>query len=361
MELFAIHPPVLDLREVEGATAHARAWRHLAERAVLPTQHPDFTAALRATLLAGEHMALFQVESEGRAEAVLPLCRGAGRFARWRFPGDDEVFEPGDALCRDSIAAHRLAQVVAGETRPLVLARVPASSAFVPALREAMAGRGFVSVRRAVPCPTLAVDEDWRDPETRFSSRRRSDFRRARRKAEEFGAVECRTLAPSPDEFDPLFDAAIAIEAASWKREAGSAILCDPAKEAFFRTYLRNASESGSCRISFLRLGGELAAMHLAVESGGRHCLYKIGYDDRFARCSPGTLLMLHALGEAARGGCERFEMMGDSESWIVELWTREAHSCVQVRTYPRSLAGAAALAVDAAVWLRARFPGARR
>ena len=361
MEFSAIHVPVLDMRTAEGATAQLRAWRHLAARATLPTQHPDFLAALRSTLLADDALALFQVESEGRFDAVLPLSRSAKRFARWRLAGDEEVFEPGDALCRDSVAAHRLALLVAQERRPLVMARVPAASAFVPALREAMRGRGLVDVRPAPPCPTIALGEEWAEPESRFSSRRRSDFRRAARRATEFGAVEYETLNPAPEEFDALFDQAIRVEAASWKRAAGTAIACDPAKEAFFRTYLRSASEEQACRVSFLHLGGEVAAMHLAVELGGRHWLYKIGFDERFKRCSPGTLLMLHALGDAARRRLEHFELMGDAEHWIAALWTRAAHPCVQLRTYPFGPAGAVALAADAARWARQRIAGPRR
>jgi CelD/BcsL family acetyltransferase involved in cellulose biosynthesis len=361
MELSAIHVPLLDLRTAEGLTAHARAWHHLAERATLPTQHPEFVAALRSTLLADDELALLQVESYGHFDAVLPLARSAGRLGRWRLVGDEEVFEPGDALCRDSVAAHRLASLIAQDKRPLVMSRVPAASAFVPALREAMRGRGLVDVRPATPCPTIAVDDSWAEPETKFNSRRRSDFRRAARKAAEFGTVEYETLTPTPAEFDALFDEAIRVEAASWKREAGTAIACDACKEAFFRAYFKAASENWNCRIDFLRLGGETAAMHLAVELGGAHWLYKIGFDERFKRCSPGTLLMLHALGETARRGLHRFELMGDAESWITDLWTRDAHPCVQIRTYPFSPTGAAALALDGGQWLRRRIGGAKR
>ncbi len=352
----AIHPPVLDLRRPEGATALARGWQHLAARATLPTQDAAFVAALRASLLKGDELALFQVENEGRYDAILPLARKAGRLARWRLAGDDEVFEPGDALCRDSIAARRLADLVAGEKRPLIMARVPAASAFVPALREAMKGRGLVALRPAVPCPTIRLDESWAEPEGRFSARRRSDFRRAQRKAAEFGDLACESLSPGPEEFDALFDAAIRVEAASWKTAAGTAIACDPAKAAFFRAYFRAASANGACRMAFLRIGGELAAMHLAVEACGRHWLYKIGFDERFKRCSPGALLMLHALGEAARRGMTAFELMGDAEGWIADLWTKDAHPCWQVRTYPRSPQGAAAWLIDAGTWTRERL-----
>jgi CelD/BcsL family acetyltransferase involved in cellulose biosynthesis len=306
-------------------------------------------------MLAGTPLRLFEAAGPDGVEAVLPLCHGPGRLARWLMPGAEEVFEPGDALCRDADAAKRLARTLAAESRPIDLARIPASSALIPALKAAMKGRGHVSVRAATASPTIALGPEWREPESQFNSRRRSDFRRAARRAAEFGQVSCEMVAPSPANFDLLFDQAIAVEAKSWKRAAGTAILCDPAKEAFFRRYLRAACARGEARIAFLRIDGAVVAMQLAVEWGGRYWLYKIGYDEAYARCSPGTLLMLHALRDAAGRGLTGFELMGDAEAWIAELWTRECHECVRVRTYPYALAGIAAALRDGAAWARGR------
>jgi proline dehydrogenase len=46
---------------------------------------------------------------------------------------------------------------------------------------------------------------------------------------------------------------------------------------------------------------------------------------------------------------------MGDSESWIADLWTRECHECVHLRTYPLGLAGAVAALQDGLAWVRGR------
>ncbi len=345
-----------DIRRPDGLAALALGWERLEGCAMLPTQSAHFVAALAETLLAGSPLRLFEAAGADGLEALLPLCRDGGRFARWRIPGAAEVFEPGDALCRDAAAAKRLAQRLVADGRPLELARIPAGSAIVAALKTAIAGRGWVSVRPATPCPTIALDPEWREPESRFSSRRRSDFRRAARRAADFGEVRCEMLAPTAEAFDALFDEAIAVEASSWKRAAGTAIACDPTKEAFFRRYLGAACERGEGRIAFLRIDGRAVAMQLAVEWAGRYWLYKIGYDEAYARGSPGTLLMLHALRDSAERGLTGFELMGDAEAWIADLWTREVHSCVRVRTYPYSGAGLAAMFSDGLAWARSRL-----
>ncbi len=345
---------------VAGNPALEQAWRRLEAEALLPTQSHTFHAALAATFLAGTPIALFLAGGAGaEAEALLPLCHAPGLLARWRLAGAREVFEPGDALLASAGAADRLARQLARESRPIALDRIPAASPLVPALRAAMRGRGLCLVRPAAPCPTIALDPAWSDPESRFNAGRRSDFRRARRKADELGEVSFDYGCPAPADFDARFDEAVAVEISGWKRAAGTAIASDPAKLAFFRAYLRSECEKGALRIAFMRIDGKPVAMQLAVAFNGRLWLYKIGFDEAYRKCSPGTLLMLHCLGEAARAGLEAFELLGNAEPWIAELWTDQAMPCVSLRTYPLSLAGFAALGGDGLAWLGHRIvPG---
>lgn len=349
-------PPAIPLDPVsldhpEGAGALLLGWARLESRASLPTQDARFVLALGQTLLKQSPIMLFQAGLPDRPAAMLALCRSAGMLARWRLPGAREIYEPCDALCRDEETAGVLARQIVAQGRPLDLDRVPAASPLIPALREAMKGRGWLRLRPAAPCPRIELGPAWGEPESRFNAGRRSDFRRAARRAAEFGAVTFALEAPTPDRLDALFDEAIGVELQGWKRQAGTAIASDPAKEAFFRAYLRSAAEAGTLRIAFLRIDGKAAAMQLAVEWAGRYWLYKIGYDEAYARCSPGTLLMLHTLGEAARRGLRSYELLGEAEPWIAELWTREHGACLRLRTYPFNLRGAAAFARDALAW----------
>lgn len=65
---------------------------------------------------------------------------------------------------------------------------------------------------------------------------------------------------------------------------------------------------------------------------------------------------MLHAIGWAAQARLHSFEFLGVAEPWIRKLWTQTEHDCVQLRTYPYNLRGAAAFAADAIVWSRQRL-----
>jgi CelD/BcsL family acetyltransferase involved in cellulose biosynthesis len=332
------------------------AWTRLEPSAHLPTQFYTFAASLSDTLLAETPLTLLIASTAGGASALLPLCRGKGYFARWRAIGPQELSEPVDALCADGEGAALLAQALSRQSRPLLLDRIPAASELVPALRSAMKGRGWLSVRPAVPTPTITLDESWKSPEARFNSGRRSDFRRAARRAGELGAVTYEVLCPSVDQFDALFDEAIGVEVRSWKKEAGTAIAVDGGKESFFRDFFRSASRQDIFRVAFLRIDGQAIAMQMGLECLDRYWLFKIGYDEEFGKCSPGTLLMLHTLGWAAERGLRSYELLGDVEPWIAALWTRERRECLRVRTYPFGIRGMAGFAADSLTWALARL-----
>jgi len=328
-----------------------RAWDRLARHAYLPTQSHAFVQALTGTLLAGSLTAVLVALDVDGGGALLPLCREPGFFARWRAMGPQEVFEPVDALCADAHGARMLAEALAGQSRSLRIERMMADSPLLPALRDALRGKGLISVRPAEPTPTIALDPRWEDPESCFNSRRRSDFRRAARKAAEFGEVTFEIACPGPDEFDVLFDEAVAVEVRSWKKDAGTAIAVDREKEQFFREFFGAASREGTFRVAFMKIDGQAVAMQMAIETLGKYWLFKIGYDERFGKCSPGTLLMLHTLQWAARRGLQSYELLGHVEPWIAELWTRESRECVRLRTYPFGIRGMASLAADGLVW----------
>lgn len=332
-------------------------WRRLDDYARHPTQTSSFHAALAQTMLAGMVVQWLGIQDEAGLIAVLPLFRQPRLMARWHAAGDRQVYEPVDALCCDDRAAEQLAHKVAALSRPVRMERVPADSIFVPALKRAMRWRGLVMTRPSLASPTIVLDGADPDPVARFNAGRRSDFRRARRRAEALGAVSFEVISPGEDDFAALFDEAVRVECKGWKGEAGSALAEDPPKNAFFRAYLHGSAAAGTCRIAFMRIGGKAVAMQLAVVVDRRFWLLKIGFDEAFARCSPGNLLMLHTMEYAARSGLSSYELLGEEEGWIREVWTSECHPCLRLQTYPFTPAGLGSLVAEAGHWAWHRRP----
>jgi CelD/BcsL family acetyltransferase involved in cellulose biosynthesis len=127
----------------------------------------------------------------------------------------------------------------------------------------------------------------------------------------------------------------------------------DESKERFFRDFFRSACARGRFRIAFMRIDNQVVAMQMALECLERFWLFKIGVVEDFARCSPGTLLMLHSLGWAAERELRAYELLGNVEPWIAQFWTQEQHDCVKLRTYPFGAGGGLAFAADSVGWLR--------
>ena len=96
-----------------------------------------------------------------------------------------------------------------------------------------------------------------------------------------------------------------------------------------------------------MRIAGRPVAMQLAVERANRLWLLKIGYDEEFARCSPGQLLMLEVMRHAAHDGLAAVEFLGSEAPWT-RAWTRHERPCVAAAFYPRRARSALPLVRDA-------------
>jgi CelD/BcsL family acetyltransferase involved in cellulose biosynthesis len=157
--------------------------------------------------------------------------------------------------------------------------------------------------------------------------------------------------APDLSDLPRLLDTAFEVEASSWKGAAGMALLHDAHRAAFYRQYAEAACVEGTLRICFLRIGDRVAAMQLAIEEDSGFWLLKVGYDARFAACSPGVLLMRDTIRYAAEAGLTTYEFLGRAEAWT-QVWTTTERRCVSLRVYPLGVRGLSALAADAAVSL---------
>ena len=289
-------------------------------------------------------LAVGQYGTAGSApQAVVPLVRRRRRPWWLETLGVRELAEPTDVRAADHAALKAVVARLLRSGRALRSKRLPAQSPLPAMVRELVGGRAVVLARPVAGTPTIALDSSWEDPASKMSSRWRGSFRTAQRRAERLGVVDVRVEEPTVAEVLPLFDEFVAVESTGWKTSAGTALAAQPKMQAFFRRYCLLAAERGQLRFAFLRIDGRPAAVQLAIEQDGRYSLLKIGFDEEFARCSPGNLLMLHAVQTAAERGLTSFEFLGIEEAWT-ELWTRDVRECIELHVYPMSLWGVLAM-----------------
>nr|WP_089220758.1 GNAT family N-acetyltransferase [Sphingomonas laterariae] len=286
---------------------------------------------------------------------ILMTRGGIGPFVRTRaiptlvLAGAEELAEPIEPVYEDDAAAAALADAVLAEGLPVRLGHPPAETPFAHAFAAKAKATGIVISLPTAGSPFIDLDPSWCDGLARFSSRRRSDFRRMRARAEAAGPVSFHFHRPSPAEAGALLDKAIAVEEKGWKARAGTALAYDPVQRRFFRRYAELAAADGILRINFLTIGPAIAAMQIAAECDGRYWLFKIGYDEQFAHCSPGQLLMLESIARAAESGLQGFEFLGKAAAWT-GFWAQTERPRVRMNYYPRNAVGLAAFTRDAAV-----------
>lgn len=323
---------------------------------LLPMQHPAWVISCTTTLVPSSRLAL-TVAGDGRlSRALAPLCRSQSGPEHLELLGHAQTGEPGDLLWSDEAALQDLADRLARQPLAIHLERVPADSLTLAALRRAFHGRGVMLVRAATGTPTLRLDPSWVFPQDKFNAGRQSDLRRAERHARQLGDLSFEIH----DEFTPqglesLLDEAYAVEARSWKGECGSALLHDRMRGAFFRRYAHAAMRSGLLRLAFMRIGGVAVSMQIAVQWQDRYWLLKIGYDNRYANCSPGQLLMLYTVRHAAEQCLKSFEFLGSPAPWT-QVWAPTLRPYVRLLAYPASAAAARSLAGDVARTLHQRL-----
>jgi CelD/BcsL family acetyltransferase involved in cellulose biosynthesis len=333
------------------------AWDAIGGSLTSPMETFGWSAAALATR--EQRPALIVAEQDGGLRAIAQLSR-CGRWLRSRFEmlGMSRLNEPADIISADPAGLAAVIGRAIGFGRPILLGRLPAGSPTIGVFERLARGRGRVLVRPRASCPYIPLDATWSQPENHLSSRRRSDYRRACRRAEQLGPVKAEILSPRPEEVAGLLETAYAIEAKSWKGSEGTALSNDQIRGLFMRRFADWASRAGMLRIALLQIGDHYAAMQIAAEHNRAFWLLKIGFDPEFSSCSPGNLLLAECLRYSAERGLLSLEFLGTVEPWT-QVWTDHERKCVSLRYYPFNPRGALALAVDASA-LVARQIGER-
>jgi CelD/BcsL family acetyltransferase involved in cellulose biosynthesis len=275
---------------------------------------------------------------------IAALCRPTS--ARRLTAVGAALYELEDFAYSDASVALELADGVLASGEHIFLRSLGADSPMLDGLRNACRGRRIMITRIRPGSPWVPLDSTWKEPEAKLNSGRRSDLRRAQRKANQMGDVRIRLMCPRPAEVPDLLDTAFRVEDANWKGRTTSSLASNAQIGRFYRHYAQAVSEHGALHLGFMWIGERAVAMQIAVKHANRYWLLKMGMDEEYARCSPGTLLMVESLRYAANVGYDAYEFQGVSEPWN-QLWTRLTHDQVSVRVYAPGLQGLSTFLAD--------------
>ncbi|HEX8445927.1 MAG TPA: GNAT family N-acetyltransferase [Sphingomonas sp.] len=163
--------------------------------------------------------------------------------------------------------------------------------------------RGLIAAAaaRGRPCDTVhrherALLESRLSPaayyERTIRKKKRKELKRLDQRLSECGTVTTRHLVPD-DDLAAWIDAFLRLEASGWKGTAGSALGRQADTAAFFRAALTGAHAAGRLDILRMDLDGVPIAMLVNFLTPPGAFSFKIAFDERYARFSPGVLIQI--------------------------------------------------------------------
>jgi CelD/BcsL family acetyltransferase involved in cellulose biosynthesis len=290
-------------RPLAGLAGMAAEWRALARRAAepnvfyepafalaaAPALGPDAGAILVRAIEPRRLIGLFPCRIEPRRYGIrLPLLMG------WTHPYaplgtpliDREALQPAVAAFLDHVADDDALPKL------LLMPELVEDGPVAAALGEAVAQRGgraagFGRHRRAL----LVPGEDRAGYlDAALGRKKRKELDRQRRRLDEAGGLDFTLTCESAEVAHAIVEF-LALEARGWKGAAGTAAAQTAAIRQFVAAAVGGLAREGQAHVARLLHDGRAIAAGVLLRSGQGAWFWKIAYDERAARASPGVQL----------------------------------------------------------------------
>src|SRR5207249_3881146 len=125
-----------------------------------------------------------------------------------------------------------------------------------------------------------------------IGAKKRKELRRQRKRLADDGVVMSGSTR-DPAAVAHALEDFLALEAGGWKGRAGTAARADRAIRKFIEMALAQLTTEGKVAIDRLFVDARAIAAAIVLRSGASAWCWKIAYDERFSRASPGVQLLL--------------------------------------------------------------------
>ena len=370
-DIEAVAMQVIEIDSMAGLRPWFPEWEALAQRCLVPNpfyERGALVPALEEGIVAAGWRILLIVDSDApdRLAGLVPIERR--RFhplvpqAVWRPVAHDYAFCSVPLIDReraDAAVDALLRWVRANGSVPLDLVDLPVDEPITPLLhahlRRQHMPRLVHNPRDRAACRPGASAEAYLAGALR--KKRRKELARQYRRLGEHGRLECRRLAPGED-VHGWVEQFVALEAAGWKGRNGTAIAARSSHHHLFERLVEDFHAKGRIDICGLFLDDQPVALKcnlVGACEGRTGFAFKIAYDERFERYSPGVQLeieqIVHMHGPDA--AMNWMDSCASSQHFMIDrLWTeRRRFSSILVgapgirgRSTIKALEGAAAL-----------------
>jgi CelD/BcsL family acetyltransferase involved in cellulose biosynthesis len=200
-----------------------------------------------------------------------------------------------DRTDAETVLAAMLDFIAADSRLPKLIALDPIRSdgPTMRALAQVLSARGSAPYalnegRRPVLASSLDAKAYF---EKALSSSTRKKLRQHRRRLEEKGPVDNR-VCTTPESIRDAFEDFLKLEAAGWKGQRGTALLCNKAEADFVRAMIAALAQRGNAAIHAIYQHGNAVASQVVLRAGSTAFTWKTAYDETLGDFSPGMLLL---------------------------------------------------------------------
>jgi CelD/BcsL family acetyltransferase involved in cellulose biosynthesis len=299
----------------DGRDFQRRGWRELVEA--------DPSGTFFQT---PEYLKLYWEEFGDRPESLLLAFAedddgaqiGAVAFERigstLRFLGGTEVTDymgPVGLPERQGAVAKELWTALVGreDWRDADLRGLPEDGPWLGLLAEAAASLGLeveIADDQNGVAPFLALPETWEAYLEGLPAKLRHEIKRKAKKLEaETGPY--RIVTATRERLHALLDRFVELHRLS---EGPKGVFMQPGMEIFFRRLGEAFGPPGIFRLTFIEVGGQLAAGTIGFEFGGTFLLYNSAFDRTWGALAPGMVLVGEDIRLAIEDGCRAFDLL---------------------------------------------------
>jgi len=331
---------LLSLADIE-APAFLAGWERLVARAAEPNPFFEPWYLLPSLHQWGERVVVAAWFHEGRLAGLMPLARPQRYYGHpvphatgWlhanAFCGVPLIAAGQEEAFWQTLLAHCDAR--AGRALFLHLPQLPADGPVFAALGRALARSGRMHYLAAQENRAMLTGGTSAAAylEASMSAKKRKELRRQHNRLAEEGTLAFERVEGAEGIADWTAEF-LALEAAGWKGEAGSALASAPDTAALFEAALAGAAAAGRLERLALRLDGRAIAMLANFLTAPGAYSYKTAFDEAYARFSPGMLLQLENLALLERDGIRWADSCAAEGHPMIERLWRDARRMASI------------------------------
>lgn len=191
------------------------------------------------------------------------------------------------------------------------------------------------------PYPYINMNTSWEEYWAKRSKSFKGNLRYSHKLMERMGDMGVNIKiydSLHSQEMKKAIDKAFALSLKSWQAKAG--IAAGSSKEAmdFYHGLMEIFSKKGKVEISFLEHKGIPVSFSMGIIYGDMYYPFKMGYDEEYAKMSPGNILTYSVLQKLFNNGVMRMEwlrgMFPQKRIWLTGIDSR-AHVVIFKRSLP--------------------------